>query len=152
MFPLICQNVVPQLVQDDYFIAELTGFSVSNYMTTHVCSSHPVLVCGGVGGGSWTSPTSSREVTDVTSDLTCRGSVISAEARFQTEGTGCPDRLLGHGPAEQAVKRSRGLPSHFASVTFVLASLHFPPPSVVLMKLSRGCHSLMSGCASQHDG
>lgn len=25
-------------------------------------------------------------------------------------------------------------------------------PSVVLMKLSRSCHSLMNGCASQHDG
>lgn len=81
--------------------------SVRNYMTTRICTSYPFLVCWGSG---WTSPTSNREVTNVTLDLTCRGSMISAEARFQIEGTGCPDRLLGRGPAAQAVKRSCGLP------------------------------------------
>lgn len=57
------------------------GILLSNYMTTHVPSSHPSLVCRVSGGweaerGSWTSPTSSRELTNVTSDLTCRGSMI----------------------------------------------------------------------------
>ncbi|KAF0026064.1 hypothetical protein F2P81_020801 [Scophthalmus maximus] len=57
-----------------------------------------------VGGSSWSSPSSSREFTNATSDLTCRDSMILAEARFQIEATGCPGRLLGRGPATQAVK------------------------------------------------
>lgn len=72
-----------------------------------------------------------------------------SDKRGRVAQTGCS---LDESQSAQAVKRSRGLPHIFARVTFVLASLHFPSPSVVLMKLSRSCHSLMSGCASQHDG
>lgn len=119
MFPLIYQKCCPTASTgliillngvDEIFLYASTD--VSNYMTYSMQNMFIILSSWSVGGCIWISPSSSRKVTRVTTlttNLTCRSSMISAKARFQIEGTGCPDSLLGHEPATQAVKRSDGL-------------------------------------------
>lgn len=81
-------------------------------------------------------------VTDLTEKLTCRGSPRQVSHRKHGLVRSQPCKLW-KGPLHSLAFRQRYICS---------SSSPLPPPSVVLMKLSRSCHSLTNGCASQHDG
>lgn len=97
--------------------------TVRNYTTTHICSSHPFLVCWGERLDLTHQQQRSYQ-RDIGSHL--QGLHDLSWRQISNRGDGLPRQAAWTQASRTSCEKVLRPPSHFASVAFVLAPLHFP--------------------------